>query len=224
MIAHELHRLAREHFGGVLAVLEDFRAVAPQVVIVRHARLAPVVAVRVIVDAARVETEEAVEAVRVGVGLRRLAQVPLAEKSGGIARRLQHLRDGLLRRRPAAARCPALRREWDTGPSAATARDGAQTGAAAYQLVKRTPPAASASMFGVFRSVAPHAPRSWQPRSSARKRTTLGRAGAAYSAPAALPRPLRPASPCAISFDHSGFENAIPAKLTTLRSSMFHCS
>ena len=37
------------------------------------------------------------------------------------------------------------------------AREGAQTGAAAYQLVKRAPPAARASMFGVWRSDAPHA-------------------------------------------------------------------
>src|SRR5207249_3981310 len=51
--------------------------------------------------------------------------------------------------------------------------------AAAYQLVKRAPEAASASMLGVFRSFAPHAPMSWQPRSSARKMTKFGlRAGA----------------------------------------------
>ena len=46
-------------------------------------------------------------------------------------------------------------------------RAGAQTGAFEYQLTKRAPEAASASMFGVFRSVAPRQPRSWQPRSSA---------------------------------------------------------
>jgi hypothetical protein len=58
------------------------------------------------------------------------------------------------------------------------ALEGAQTGAAAYQFVKRAPEAASASMFGVFRSVAPHAPMSWQPKSSARKTMKFGfRAG-----------------------------------------------
>src|SRR5262245_39876176 len=66
---------------------------------------------------------------------------------------------------PARTGCRAVRRP---------ARDGAQTGAAAYQLVKRAPVAARASMFGVLRSVAPQQPRSWQPRSSARKTMTLG--------------------------------------------------
>src|SRR3954466_11112312 len=59
-------------------------------------------------------------------------------------------------------------------PGNSDAREGAHTGAAAYQLVKRVPPAARASMFGVFRSVPPQHPRSWHPRSSARKITTLG--------------------------------------------------
>src|SRR5438309_929361 len=59
-------------------------------------------------------------------------------------------------------------------------RDGAQTGAAAYQFVKRAPDWASASILGVFRSVAPHAPMSWQPKSSARKIMKFGlRPGAA---------------------------------------------
>src|SRR5260370_1155375 len=63
-------------------------------------------------------------------------------------------------------------------PVRSAAREGAQTRAAAYQLVNRAPEVASASMWGVFRSVAPHAPISWQPRSSARKMTTFGlRAG-----------------------------------------------
>src|SRR5712692_2908891 len=59
-------------------------------------------------------------------------------------------------------------------PVSSAARDGAHTGAAAYQLVNRVPPAASASMWGVFKSGAPQQPRSWQPRSSARKITTFG--------------------------------------------------
>src|ERR1700676_3691733 len=59
-------------------------------------------------------------------------------------------------------------------PVSKAAREGAQTGAAAYQLVKREPEAASKSILDVFRSVAPHAPISWQPRSSARKMTKFG--------------------------------------------------
>src|SRR5258708_1367197 len=53
-------------------------------------------------------------------------------------------------------------------------RAGAQTGALEYQLTNRAPDAASASMWGVFRSVAPRQPRSWQPRSSATMRIKLG--------------------------------------------------
>src|SRR5258708_15506793 len=70
-------------------------------------------------------------------------------------------------------------------------RAGAQTGALEYQLTKRAADAASASMCGVFRSVAPRQPRSWQPRSSATMRIKLGRrdtaAGSkAGAAPAAI--------------------------------------
>ena len=71
LIADELHGLAREQFGGVLAVFEDLGAVAPQVVIVDGARLAPVIAVREIIDAAGVKAEETVEPVRVGHRFRR---------------------------------------------------------------------------------------------------------------------------------------------------------
>jgi hypothetical protein len=88
MIADELRRLAREHFRRVLSVLEDFAAIAPQVVIVRDARLAPVVAMRVVIDAARMESEEAVEAVRIRIGLGGVTQMPFAEKTGGVARGL----------------------------------------------------------------------------------------------------------------------------------------
>src|SRR5258708_18161129 len=70
-------------------------------------------------------------------------------------------------------------------------RAGAQTGALEYQLTNRAPDAASASMWGVFRSVAPRQPRSWQPRSSATIRIRLGRRDAAAgskagAAPAAI--------------------------------------
>src|ERR1700675_3088871 len=58
-------------------------------------------------------------------------------------------------------------------------RAGAQTGALEYQLTKRAPDAASASMWGVFRSVAPRQPRSWQPRSSATITMKFGRRVAA---------------------------------------------
>src|SRR5690349_1285941 len=59
-------------------------------------------------------------------------------------------------------------------PVSSEAREGAHTGAAAYQFVKRAPEAASASMLGVLRSAAPQAPISWHPRSSARKRMKFG--------------------------------------------------
>src|SRR5215471_8170990 len=66
-------------------------------------------------------------------------------------------------------------------------RAGAQTGAFEYQFTNRAPDAASASICGVFRSVEPRHPRSWQPRSSAtitmkfgwRDRTAGNSAGAA---------------------------------------------
>src|SRR5579884_3994185 len=73
-------------------------------------------------------------------------------------------------------------------PVSSDARDGAHTGAAAYQFVNRAPETASASMCGVRRSSAPQQPRSWQPRSSARKMTKFGRlrsSGAASAAEAA---------------------------------------
>lgn len=54
-------------------------------------------------------------------------------------------------------------------------RAGAQTGALEYQLMNRAPDAASASICGVFRSVAPRQPRSWQPRSSATITMKFGR-------------------------------------------------
>src|SRR5260370_27994734 len=53
-------------------------------------------------------------------------------------------------------------------------RAGAQTGALEYQLTNRAPDAASPTMWGVFRSVAPRQPGSWQPRSSATMSITLG--------------------------------------------------
>src|SRR6266516_85132 len=70
-------------------------------------------------------------------------------------------------------------------------RAGAQTGALEYQLTNRAPDAASASMWGVFKSVEPRQPRSWQPRSSATMRMKLGRRDAAAgrkagAAPAAM--------------------------------------
>src|SRR5690242_5627979 len=59
-------------------------------------------------------------------------------------------------------------------PVSSAAREGAHTGAAAYQLVNRAPDVARPSMLGVFRSAAPQHPRSWQPRSSARMMMTFG--------------------------------------------------
>src|SRR5262249_2998012 len=54
-------------------------------------------------------------------------------------------------------------------------RAGAQTGALEYQLTKRAPDAAKASIWRVLRSVAPRQPRSWQPRSSATITMKFGR-------------------------------------------------
>src|SRR6266700_7065988 len=78
-----------------------------------------------------------------------------------------------------------------TRPVMMLERAGAQTGALEYQLTKRAPDAARASMCGVFRSVAPRQPRSWQPRSSATMRMKLGRRDTAAgrkagAAPAAI--------------------------------------
>ena len=87
-IADEVGRLAREEFGGVLSILEDFGAIAPEVMIIGDARLAPVVAMRVVIDAARMESEEAVEAVRIRICLGCVTQMPCAEKTGGVARGL----------------------------------------------------------------------------------------------------------------------------------------
>src|SRR5262249_19573134 len=90
LIADELRRLAREQFRGILPVLEDFGAIAPKVVIVRYARLAPVVAMRIVIDAARMESVEAVEAVRIRIRVGCRTQMPFAEKAGSVARALQH--------------------------------------------------------------------------------------------------------------------------------------
>src|SRR3954452_6185272 len=71
---------------------------------------------------------------------------------------------------------PLLGRPARTGyrPVNNAAREGAQTGAAAYQFVNREPLCASWSIFGVFKSFAPTHARSWHPMSSARKRMMLG--------------------------------------------------
>src|SRR5689334_1674790 len=75
-------------------------------------------------------------------------------------------------------------------PVMSAAREGAQTGACAYQLLNRAPDELSASMCGVFKSAAPRQPRSWQPRSSARNKIIFGfseRFGAAAESAAAEP-------------------------------------
>src|SRR5262245_23202494 len=58
-------------------------------------------------------------------------------------------------------------------------RAGGHTGALEYQLRNSAPDAASASMFGVFRSAAPRQPRSRQPKSSATKTMKFGGVDAA---------------------------------------------
>src|SRR5260370_25149097 len=74
------------------------RAVAAEVVITDRARLAPIITMGVIVDAARMETDEPVETVRVRDRLGCLSQVPLAKNPGRVPRRLQQRCDRLLAR------------------------------------------------------------------------------------------------------------------------------
>ena len=103
VIAHELRGLAREQFGGILAVFKNLGAVPPQVVIIDGARLAPVIAMRIVVDTTGMEPHEAVETVGVRDRAGRGSQMPLAENPGRVTRRLQQRCDGLFRgseRRP----------------------------------------------------------------------------------------------------------------------------
>src|SRR5258708_7439565 len=102
-------------------------------------------------------------------------------------------------------------------PVSSAAREGAQTGAAAYQFVKRVPEAASPSILGVLRSVAPQTPISWQPRSSARKMMKFGlRDGLRVCARAPVAaaddrKSLRVNMPNMLSQERSGIVGDVPA-------------
>ena len=68
-----IHRRLGDALRQVAAILEYLRAVAPEIVIVGHHRLAPVVAVGEVVHAAAVKAVEVVEAVPGGRRLIRVA-------------------------------------------------------------------------------------------------------------------------------------------------------
>src|SRR5579885_334373 len=82
--------------GEVLPILEDFFAVAPEVVEIHAPRFAPIVAVRVVVHAAVQKAVEIVEAAGVGHGIGGDAEVPLAGQRGLVAGGLEQGRDGFL--------------------------------------------------------------------------------------------------------------------------------
>src|SRR4051794_12599076 len=73
----EAHRLFTDTFGEIAPILENLLAVAPQVVKIGALRLAPVVAMRKVIDTPFLKTVEIVEAVGIRYRLRRAAQMPL---------------------------------------------------------------------------------------------------------------------------------------------------
>src|SRR5437879_107728 len=79
VVANKLHGFPRKQLGGVLAVFENLGAVPPEVVVIHGARIAPIITMRVIIDASGMKAKEAIEAVSVGYGVGGRSQVPLPD-------------------------------------------------------------------------------------------------------------------------------------------------
>jgi len=97
--ADKLLCLGGKPFGEVLAILKNFGAAAIEIVEVDAAWFAPIIAVRVEVDASRMETIKSIKTVIKRTMRVRRAEMPLAHKPGRVPIRLQQRCDRLLARR-----------------------------------------------------------------------------------------------------------------------------
>ena len=91
---NKLRRLGSHQLGEKFSVLKNLFSVAPKVMSVRAV---PVKEVRVVVDAAAHVAEGMVEALGIGHGLTRVAEVPFANVGGGVAGFFERLGEGHLR-------------------------------------------------------------------------------------------------------------------------------
>ncbi len=79
VVTNELHGFPREQLGGVLAIFEYLGAVPPEVVVIHGTRIAPIITMRVIIDASGMKAKEAIKTVGVGYGVDGRSQVPLPD-------------------------------------------------------------------------------------------------------------------------------------------------